>query len=481
MSDLRGGRMFALPYPPLAAVARLAGSDGREGESSRRPAERQSGTCTMINHAIRNFVVNNLPAWTHPALRSLEMSALSATSSVLRHLPGEDTPRRPPRRIVETLQRYAAEQPSMATYTELYPPYLDRRTPPLAPPPAGAEGQAGAAGSLHPVFLGELSRMLPSAGVGVVRHGRVLTSMGAVITPDNRLVNDVSHTGAGENAYAHPLFSKLRLPELRRVAGRVAVITMYPGNIPGHPYYAHWLLDMLPRLHLLEKSGIGWDKLVVPQVVGYQRESLRLLGIEPDKIISEPELHLQADELVVPTLVGSPIGNYPAWACHWLRERFLPLAGAGERPRRLFISRAKAARRRLLNEDELMAALTPLGFERMFLEEHSFIDNVRMLHDAEAVVSPHGANTAIFIFCKRGTPVIELFSPKYVAACHYSAMSQVGLNYGYVLGKGDIKERGHYSSEDITVDPDQVVRLLRRSTEESSGTFTARPEKPGLA
>jgi len=415
----------------------------------------------MKSHSIRNFVVAQFPAWTHPALRSVEMMALTATGGVLRHLPMERTPRTPPRRAIDTLQRYAEERPSRATYQEIYPPHIDHRKPPVTA--AGLGGEEG----IHPSFVAELSRAMPSAGVGVIREGRVLTSMGAIITPENWLVTDVSHTGAGDSPYSHPLFSKLRLPEATRVKGRVAVMTMYPGNLPGHPYYAHWLLDMLPRLHLLEKSGERWDKLVVPQVVGYQRESLRLLGIDPEKIISAPDMHLQPDELVVPTLVGFPIGNYPAWACHWLKERFFPLIppGAAAR-RRLYISRGKAARRRLLNEDELMAALSPLGFERVFLEEQSFIDNVRMLRDAEAVISPHGANTAIFTFCRSGTPVIELFSPAYVSACHYSAACQSDLNYAYVLGKGRVRERGFRSSDDITVDPGHVTDLLNEMMKE---------------
>jgi capsular polysaccharide biosynthesis protein len=283
--------------------------------------------------------------------------------------------------------------------------------------------------------------------------------MGAVVTPDHSLISDVSHTGAGENPYSHPLFSVPRLPEVIRVKSRIAVVTVYPGNLPGRPYYGHWLLDMLPRFHLLEKSGIAWDQVVIPQVARYQRESLKLLGI--DSIMADQNVNLQADELIVPSLAGFPIGNYSAWACQWLRDRFLPLtpSTSPSQPRKLYISRAKAATRRLLNESDLLSALSPLGFERVFLEDYSFLDGVRLMRDAEVVVSPHGSNIANLVFCRPGTPVIEIFSPKYVAACHYSAGCQAGLNYGYIIGMGKLSKHVRIS-ENITVDPSHVLALL---------------------
>lgn len=421
----------------------------------------------MKQHSLRNFAVMHLPAWAHPTLRSLEMMALSTTGSVLRHLPREGAP---PRGAIETLKRYASEHPRSATYQELYPAHRVQRRPPQTLPDAGepnhpAPAPLGSPPSLHPAFASELSRTFPSAGVAVIRDGRVITSMGAIITPENYLVHDVSHTGAGDNPYSHPLFSKLRLPEVTRVKGRVAVITMYPGNLPGRPYYGHWLWDILPRLHLLEKSGISWDKLVVPQVARYQRESLKLLGIKPEQVISDQDLHLQADELVVPSLAGSPIGNYSAWACQWLRERFFAITPppSPSQPRRLYISRGKAATRRVLNEEALLSALAPLGFERVLLEDYSFLDGVRLLRDAEAVVSPHGSNITNIVFCRPGTPVIEFFSPKYVVACHYSMACQAGLNYGYAIGEGSLSERRRIS-EDIMIDPAAVVALLGQMT-----------------
>jgi capsular polysaccharide biosynthesis protein len=407
----------------------------------------------MRRHRLRNLAIAQLPPWTHPPLRSLEKLALAAAGNVLRHLPARPSPRMPPRHVALTLRDYALAQPGTASFRELYPESIDVRTPP--PKILTRE--------LHPAFASELSRKLPSRGVGIIRKGRVITAMGAVITPDHCLVHDVSDSGAGSDPYAHPLFSTLRLPDVTHVPGRVAVLTMYQANLPGRPYYSHWLWDVLPRLHLLEKSGVSWDRFVVPQVTRYQRESLALLGIKPESIIAAPDMNIEADELVVPSLPAFPLGNTSPWASVWLRERFLPLTPPLSRsqPRRIYISRAKSGRRRVLNEDELLNVLAPLGFERVFLEDHSFLDGVRLLRDAEAVVTPHGSNVPNIVFCRPGTPVIELFSPKFVVACHYTVACKVGLNYGYLLGKGSVTSSSS-NIADMTIDPAQVVSMLRQ-------------------
>lgn len=404
----------------------------------------------MQRHALRNLAIAKFPPWTHPHLRRIEKIAMFSAGNLLRHLPVHSAGRTPPRKVAPSLRDYMREHPEKGTYQELYPEHVSRR---IAP-------RTFSSSELHPAFRNELSREMPSVGVGIMRGGRVISSMGAVITPDHYLIHDVSDSGAGD-PHAHPLFSRLRLPEVTRVSGRVAVLTMYQANLPGRPYYSHWLWDLLPRLHLLERSGVHWDKLVVPRIARYHRESLELLGLGAESLITEQDLNIEASELVVPSLVGHPVGNYPAWACQWLQERFLPLTppAAPSQPRRIYISRAKSGRRHILNEDELLAALAPLGFKRVFLEDHSFIDGVRLLRDAEAVVTPHGSNVANIVFCRKGTPVIEIFSPKFVVSCHWTLACHLGLDYGYILGNGRIT-RTHSNIAHIVVDPQHVLGML---------------------
>jgi capsular polysaccharide biosynthesis protein len=401
-----------------------------------------------LSSSLRQWAILHVPDWLHPAMRQMEQGGNAVAGAALRILPGTSRKIGPPRRIAPTLRGYAAAHPAIATYTEIYPSHLMKRSVPRS-----AETE------LHPGLAQDLSRLAWPAGVGVIERGRVLTSMGAVIAPDDWLVADVSHTGGADDPRAHPVFSELRLPRVSRSEGSVAVLTMYPGNIAGHYFYGHWMLDTLPRLALLEKSGIAWDKLVAPQATGFHRDTLRLLGIDREQIISERDLHIEAEKLVVPTLPGLP-GNPPRWACDFLRSRFLPLAPPSARSdRRIYISREKAKTRHVLNEGDLVRALDTYGFERVLLEDLPFLEQVRLMNESSVVVSPHSTGLTNLVFCRPGTTVVEIFAPRYVTACWFSLANQLQLDYGYVLGLGK-RGGGHRVHDDIMVDIPQVLQLL---------------------
>lgn len=389
---------------------------------------------------MRRWLIEHAPDFLHPGLRALERGGTSAIGGILTRLPGTSSRIGPPRGFVPSLR-------ARSRYTEIHPGHWLTRTPPSTLDPAP-----------HPAFLRDFSRFSPSAGVGVIEHGRVLSAMGAVITPDDKLVFDVSHTGGSDDPRAHPIFSRLRMPALSAMAGSVAVLTTYATRVGGHSYYYHWIMDTLPRLALLREAKSGWDRVVAPQDTAYQTTTLQLLGVAPEKIISAPGLYIEAEELIVPTLPGV-VGNPPKWACEFLRNSFLPRAPARPGRKRLYLSRSKAATRHVVNEDELMQSLRRRGFELVHLEDLSFLDQVGLMRSAEMVVAPHGTGLTNLVFCDPGTIVLEIFSPAYVTACYYAAAHQLGLNYGYVLGQGELKE-AHRVHEDITVDVGRVNMML---------------------
>jgi capsular polysaccharide biosynthesis protein len=206
--------------------------------------------------------------------------------------------------------------------------------------------------------------------------------------------------------------------------------------MPGSDNYFHWLFDTLPRLRLLEASGFGWDRIVVPRRTRFQRDGAALIGIDETRIIDAPDAQIEAAQLIVPGLPGVS-GNPPGWACAFLRERFLPhVRGAPTGTRKIYVSRRQSGTRKVLNEDELLAALAADGFELFFLEDLAFIDQVRLFHSAHTVVSAHGSGLSNLVFCPPGAGVVELFSPAYVNVCYWALANQVGLAYRYVLGEG---------------------------------------------
>ncbi len=401
--------------------------------------------------SLRRWAVGSLPSFLHPLAREAVLAGTGLVGNVLRTLPGNSTIVGPPRRFVATLAEFVERHPDLASYQEIYSAHDLWRAPPMT-----AERR------VHAAFFGEFHRRAWAAGAATIRRGRVVTSSGAIVAPTDALIYDVSHTAASDDPSRHPIFLARKLPRLSRIAGSVAVLTTYTSNVPGMFYFVHWLLDTLPRLHLIDKSGYRWDRMVAPQATRFQRETLALLGVAPDRIISDRDLHIEADALVVPTLPGLPV-NPPKWVCDYLRDMFVTKAlatatAAPRRDRKLYLSRAKAKTRHVANEADLLAALARFGFERIFLEDYPFLEQVRIMQESSVVVAPHGASNASLVFCNPGTVFVELFSPRYVNVCYWSLCSEVGVRYGYVLGEG--RAGGRQAHEDIIAPIPKLLSLL---------------------
>ncbi len=402
-----------------------------------------------MNAAVRRWLIRNIPAWLHPHLRSLQRDATLVVGGILRRLPGSSRTFGPPRRVAQTVAGYVAARNRAhadgAAYRELYPSERLERHPPFT-----------LDREVHSAFRREMQRVALPAGVAVLPGGRVITRTGTVIGPDDTLIGDVSDTALPASASAHPIFLSLKLPPLTRIDGDVAVLTTHTSNI-----YYHWIIDAIPRLHLLERSGIAYDRIVVPTVMSFQNDTLALIGLNREQCITDPRLHIEAARLIVPTLPGV-IGNPQRWACRFVRDRLMARLENGG-PKRIYVSRAKAGTRRFVNELELIGLLEEFGFACVFLEQLPIREQIRLFANAEVVVAAHGSGLANLVFCHEGAQVVEILSPNYVNVMYWALSNQIGLRYAYLCGdarNNSSGERTRRVHEDIWVDPSKLRHLL---------------------
>ena len=302
----------------------------------------------------------------------------------------------------------------------------------------------------------------PQPFVAVIPNGRAWgdTYTRAVITSDDRLLEDIS-TGSPSL-----IISSDRLPPPVAIEGTVAFLAKnYCYN------YYHWMFEFLPQIELLRRSGIdigSIDKFAVNHCCfPFQRETVSLLGIPLEKIVETyNNNHIQARQL----LVSSVIRESTKWTCDFLRREFLNDSIIGlEKKQRIFISRKQ--RRRVINEDELVAVLSKFGFKSIAPESLSVAEQVSLFANAEVVIGVHGAALTNTVFCSPGTKVIEIFAPDYVNPCYRKLSSQVGLEYWEFIGERvpDIdsdsqQERGekiHYVFEDILVNIAALLNMMK--------------------
>jgi hypothetical protein len=295
--------------------------------------------------------------------------------------------------------------------------------------------------------------------VAVIARGRVLYDCGVVISPDHRLLGDVSWSG--EHPETQPrnnsVMYKFRFPQINYLAGKLAIISsVTPDN------YYHWMFDILPRFEIIQKSGLVPDTYVVNANTQFQRESLHLIGIPSDRILSPTKsTYIEADQLIVPSLPGPVYGMTPTlYACSYLRSAFLQREEKRKPRRALYITRADAKDRRVLNETEIREEVLERGFEVVSLSDVPFSEQIQLFSEARIIVGPHGAGFTNAVFCQEGSILIEFMPEGRHIECFERLARFIGLRYHSIVGtRTDPANSRNY---DHAVDRAALSGLLRQ-------------------
>ncbi|MER2997774.1 glycosyltransferase family 61 protein [Pontibacter populi] len=308
-----------------------------------------------------------------------------------------------------------------------------------------------------------------------VPNGRIYTdneSSVAVVTQYNRLIENVSLSlvsGKVTEPNLNNIFEQRYFSPPHRFEG--TVFSLLTGGA-GLNNIGHWFIDVLPRLHLLRESGL-YDKVdwfLVPSIrYDYQRETLELLGIPTDKIIEgDKHTHITADCIIAST---APRGNHtlvPQWLCNYIQSSFLPFADEEEdlitpEAPSLYISRSDSSLRVVLNEDELMEALTPYNFQKIISSKLTIKEKIKLFSKADVVMGATGAGLISLFFCRPGTKVVEIFNEGFVVEPFYDIATKLDLDYNYIIcaNKRKVYNFDQGQRANITVQIGKVVDILQ--------------------
>ena len=286
---------------------------------------------------------------------------------------------------------------------------------------------------------------------------------GSVVTSDNRLLADLSPEVWGtEN---HPVFSSFRLPKSRLLHGRTAICVTpeAPGN------YYHWLIDLLPRVALVKKAA-GFQSVDQILLNGsgafYEQTSLQALGVPLDNVLFvDRHDRFQISRATIPSMDHSSMIVAP-WKIRALRETRDAILGASlPTPKRLYISRARAAVRRVLNEAALTSVLQNNGFAVVELESMPWTEQVRLFYNAEIIFAPHGAALANIVFCRPNTLIVEIGTRSGFKEFYWRLASSAQLRYRFIKARPAVAAQADsqraVENEDMIVDEEKLVDLLR--------------------
>jgi capsular polysaccharide biosynthesis protein len=316
-----------------------------------------------------------------------------------------------------------------------------------------------------PLFEGELQRSIPESRL--LKFQNVLASPEGLLFEGTRILPE-------SFAFPHHLDEWKRRSVLkflttnyvfrkrRRIDGGALWITDYWST-----GYFHWLADALTRLFVV-RDRLSDLLLVLPgkfQHFEFVQSSLKAFGVTNVDFIDQNEF-IEFRSLLLPSHTA-PSGHYNADAIRGVRSVLLKAygdeTGEGER---LYISRGQAAKRRVVNEDELTSILRKFNFRTIYTEELPFAKQVQICSRARYVVSNHGAGLTNTLFMREGGSVLELrHQADRINNCFFTLASALDLNYFYQACAPRAAAADPHEA-DLLVDPKGLEGNLRLLTAE---------------
>ncbi|WP_237213207.1 glycosyltransferase family 61 protein [Falsiroseomonas oryziterrae] len=198
--------------------------------------------------------------------------------------------------------------------------------------------------------------------------------------------------------------------------------------------FAHLMMIMLPRV-MLADATLSETPILLPDLPDYPGAAIRnelLFRLGEVLPLSRGNFYAPLghgvwalDEALVPSagssrwdLVLHPTvrTGFARIAAEALRRCARLTARESTWPRRIYVSRQGATRRRITNGEEAERVLVARGFEAVQLEQLDIFEQAALFAEAEAVVAVHGAGLANLLFNDGRARVLELYpagAPQY--------------------------------------------------------------------
>jgi hypothetical protein len=230
--------------------------------------------------------------------------------------------------------------------------------------------------------------------------------------------------------------------EPEQVLDHPGVTYAYLGSA-GSFNYGHWLVDDLPRAAALARMREGLS-IVVPsagaEMDAVRRASLQLIlgePLPPVTFLAPGVRHRLARATYVTPVSHHPVLKHPE-AMDYVRSKAVRALGPRRGPpamgRRLFVVRAEARGRGIVNIAEVSARLAHAGFHTLDPETLSFEQQVEAFSRAEVVIGLMGAAMTNTIFCPAGARVGYLAPEGWTEPFYWDLANVMGHPYYTLFG-----------------------------------------------
>ena len=314
-------------------------------------------------------------------------------------------------------------------------------------------------GDLLPEYSNTIGNMTyPAPFILDIQQGKISGRHALVTTDDNQIIAEsvfnhlpyIEALSSGRLHYPQTPSEFLRQLSFTAHYDSVFVLANYFGNA-----FYHWILESLPRLWLWQEyqhmTGQSLPVLLTHPLPEFAQQTLDILGVKD--VIFWDATRAEVKQLVMPMAVnGTGIPSRPI--LEQVSEQLI--ANIANLPQfdnpRIYITRKNSPKRRVINEDEVLALLEKHGFEVFALETLSLTEQIALFQQAEIVIGAHGAGFANCIHSKN-IKLLEFFEPSYINICFYRLACAFGFDYGYLVGQSQ--------GLNISVDVAELESMMR--------------------
>lgn len=213
--------------------------------------------------------------------------------------------------------------------------------------------------------------------------------------------------------------------------------------------YFHWLIEYLPRVLMLQNTE-NYPYLIEKNLPPPLLESLKIfLPKDAKMIFYDHTKTLRFKNLLVPSLPIYHPDNFdiPYWQgaavsrehiqflIQTIQSAMGPKWNIIRPERKVCISRKNYQGRAIANQKEIEDYLQQLGFEIVYPETMSFLEQISLFRSAKVVIGATGAAFANSIFCQNGSLIFNFIADHNQDYCMFSNLAQsVGVKYYLILG-----------------------------------------------
>lgn len=173
----------------------------------------------------------------------------------------------------------------------------------------------------------------------------------------------------------------------------------------------HWIARVLPKIKFVKKLPDNLPLIFSYSPNIFQIECLKSFQVHNPILVINPDKTAKFKSLILiegPWAVGNPLQE------NWLTEETMNLALINKNEQlahkkgKIFIFRDKAARRLMINQQEVKNFLSKRGYESLAIESFSYEECASLFNSAEEIVFEHGASGIWILFTNPDVKILEI-------------------------------------------------------------------------